>query len=98
MKRLLCYEYKIASCYEHYVMNKRLTYYPRIKCKVFQKQSSRGVMNINIKAPTTLLKRDFSTDFFLWICEIFKNTFSMEHPWWLLLTLISFASLFASKN
>ena len=34
--------------------------------------------------PATLLKRDFSTDIFQRICEIFKSTFSMEHPQWLL--------------
>ena len=33
----------------------------------------------------TLLKRDFGAGVFQWICEIFKNTFSMEHPMWLLL-------------
>ena len=36
--------------------------------------------------------------FFLWICEIFKNTFSMEHLRWLLLDFISFASSPPLKN
>ena len=35
------------------------------------------------QGPATLLKRDFNASVFLWICEHFKNIFSMGHLSWL---------------
>ena len=44
-----------------------------------QEHTCAGVNEVACQEPVTLLKRDFSTDVFLWICVIFKNTFSMKH-------------------
>ena len=40
-----------------------------------QKYTSVGVNKVAFQEPINLLRRDFSTDLFLWICAIFKMSF-----------------------
>ena len=53
---------------------------------------------VTSQVSVTLLKGDFSAGVFLRICEIFVNTFSMEHPMWLLLVLYVYLDQIINLN
>ena len=43
------------------------------------------LITLQVWRSATLLKRDSNTGAFLWILWIFRNSFFIDHPWWLLL-------------
>ena len=60
-----------------------------------QEYTCAGANKFACQGPVTLLKRDFSTDVFLWFAQYSRTPF-YEAPRWLLLVFKSFATLFTS--